>query len=221
LKRQLYTLLIFSLLTASVYGQTMVAIFRELPPDCTPDLSTSERDSLLVNGEYIMPDGDSIETTKYDIDTSTAKNYLRYEFSFTTGQSGFIIFELRSFSTIDGGRIIIFSRYGGLSRAYEQQDLKVFRLKNHILLEDTKQTLLPETINTVAFMKKNIPEKIKKKIEQAVNSCYDLNPEGSRGIAFTIFAQSPIDEYEQWVRGYTMYFTWNGVSFDKKIKPGL
>ena len=217
LTRKASIFLISYLLTISAFGQTMTSIFRQLPPECTPELTIMERYILLKNGDYIIPGGDTIETIKYSIDTLEAKDYLRYEFNFSTGQAGFIAFELKSFRTTDGRRFIIFSRCGGMNRAYDQQDIKIYELKNNILIENSKQKLLPLTINITSFLKKETPDTIKTKIEQSVSGCYDLKPETTNEIEFGIFPQYPLYNDDQWILGYTIVFTWTGSTFDRKI----
>ncbi len=205
------------LLTITAIGQTMTSIFRQLPSECTPQLTATERDILLKNGSYTIPGGDSIETTQYSIDTLGAKDYLRYEFNFTTGQAGFIAFELKSLRTTDGRRLIIFSRCGGMKRAYNQQEIKIYELKNATLIEDSKNKLLPLTISITNFLKKETPDKVKSKIEQSVSSCYDLKPETPNELEFAIFPQSPLGNEDEWILGYAITFTWTGNSFTRKI----
>jgi hypothetical protein len=206
-----------SVLSSSTLGQSLSFFFKNLPADCTPELTFRQRDSLLQTLEFILPGGTSTETVKYTIDTANATNYLRYEYSFTTGQNGFISFELRKFTKADGQSFLVFSRYGGLSRAYIQQDLKVFAIKNMQLVEQTTQKLLPKDIPLSRFLKKETPDAAKKRIDSAVNFRYDLYTEKQNEIEFTMFPQSPIDEDEKWVIGYSFLFTWTGKVFEQKL----
>ena len=180
-------------------------------------MTDRQRDSLLQKLEFVIPGGDSTETVKYIIDTSKATNYLRYEYSFTTGQKGFISFELKKYTKVDGQSFLIFSRYGGLSRAYTQQDLKVFAIKNNKLVEETTQKLLPKNIPLSRFLKKETPDVVKKRIDSAVNFRYDLMTEKQNEIEFTMFPESPIDKDKKWIIGYSYLFTWTGKVFQQKL----
>jgi len=201
----------------STFGQSLTFFFKKLPADCTPELTAGQRDSLLQKLDFVIPGGTSTETVKYEIDTSNAKNYLRYEYSFTTGQKGFISFELRKFTKVDGQSFLVLSRYGGLSRAYIQQDLKIFTIKNNNLVEETSQKLLPKNLPLNKFIKKEAPDAAKKRIESAVNFRYDLLTEKQNESEFTMFPQSPIEQDEKWVIGYSYLFIWTGKTFDQKL----
>ena len=55
----------------STYGQSLTFFFKNLPPDCTPELTFTQRDSLLKRLDFVIPGGDSIETVKYTLDVSS------------------------------------------------------------------------------------------------------------------------------------------------------
>ena len=210
----LIILIIFSL--GDSLAQTMTSIFRQLPIECTPGLSGKQRDTLIIKGDYILP-GDSLETVKYSIDTSGTKDYLRYEYNFTTGQSGFIVFELRRFQKENGKKFIVFSRYGGLRHNYYQHELKIFDIENDCLTENASQALLPREVGINNFVKEQTPEATEIKIEKAVSSCYQLYPEVESQIEWAIFPEYS-HEYDQFVLGLTLTFTWTGNSFERKLK---
>ena len=194
----------------------MADIFRLLPADCTPELDSKQRDTLLKNGEYILPGGDSMETIKYDIDSFGYSNYLHYVFSFTTGQNAFVGFELRKFKRNDSSIFIVYSRVGGALRAYDQHDLFIFDYKNGKLIL-SKERLLPVNIPVKNFLKKETPDSIAKKIKSYVMATYILHSENPNTISFNLYPGVPLDEYEKNILGYTMLFTWNGKSFTRKL----
>jgi hypothetical protein len=154
MRRQTLTLILITILAVPAIGQSMTLIFRNLPTEYTPQLSKKEKEILFQNGSYVIPGGDSMETTKYTIDTTKFPDYLSYEFGFTTRQRGFIDFELRKFEQSDGNVIVLFSRCGGLARSYYQQDLKIFTIQNDTLIENASQSLLPTAITMDDFLKR-------------------------------------------------------------------
>lgn len=214
--RQLFLLILTTFLLTDSFAQTMTSIFRQLPSECTPELSSKQRDTLVVKGEYVVPGGDSIETLKYSIETNETKDYLRYEYNFTTGQSGFIVFELRRFQKENGKKFVVFSRFGGVSRNYYQHDLKVFDIEGAFLKENNSQTLLPKEVGIDSFLKEETQDTVKTIIERAVNSCYSLYPEVANQIDWTIIPEYS-EEYEPFVLAYTLTFTWTGLSFERKL----
>lgn len=218
MRRQTLTLILITILAVPAIGQSMTLIFRNLPAEYTPELSKKEKEILLQNGSYVIVGGDSMEATKYTIDTTEFPDYLSYEFGFTTGQRGFIDFELRKFEQSDGNVIVVFSRCGGLARSYYQQDLKIFTIQNDTLIENASQSLLPTTITMDDFLKKATPDSVRLRMEKAVSSCYDLYPVTKNEIDFRITLEYNVDKDEQWIIALSMTFNWNGTSFDRKLR---
>jgi hypothetical protein len=196
----------------------MSSIFRQLPEICTPELSHKQRDTLLKEGKYILPGGDSDETVEYTIDTSENNDYLSYEYNFTTGQNGFIVFALRRFQKSDGESIVIFSRYGGMKRAFGQQDLKFFDIKEHSLSEINASQFLPDSISIEQFVKKQTPDSTKARIRNGCSSFYNLYTDKLNQIEFDIYPEYSLDEFEKWIISYTVTFTWTGNSFINQLK---
>ena len=201
------------------YSQSISAIFKLLPLTCTPELSIKERSILLNKKEYIVPGGDSLETVKYSIEVDEKKNYARYEYTFTTGQAGFLIFEIRKFIKADGELLIVFSRYGGTHYMYDQQEIAFFEMLQNKLVQ-LKEQFIPENIETTAFIKKNCPDSIKTKLVSYVSSAYDLNPEVKNELRFRIFFEVDPGESKEWFIGDEQVFKWTGKLFKVgKIKP--
>lgn len=219
--KSIVILITFYLFVNDAYGQSLITIFKHLPLDCTPELSKKQKDTLLLQGEYILPGGDSIETVKYTIDTTLIKKgYLSYEYNFTTGQNGFIAFELRRFRRANGTLIFVYSRYGGMLRAFEQQDVIIYELKNGKLVINN-DGLLPSEIPIKDFFIKDTPKDIIAYASKYVNQSYSLYPDNSSSISYTIDPQFPNEEEnKKYILGYTIVFTWNGNRFIKKLQKG-
>jgi len=200
----------------NLFSQSMAEIFRLLPSDCTPELDSKQRDTLLKNGEYILPGGDSMETVKYTISTSGSPSYLQYEYSFTTGQRGFLAFELKKFTRKDGSILFVFSRYGGVPVDAHQQELIVFDYKNKRLIPN-KENLLLKEVPIKHYLKNNPPDSIVSKIKNVMNSSYSLNSENPNSISFNLFPVVPFEELQKYILGHTISFTWDGKKFVKKL----
>jgi hypothetical protein len=194
----------------------MAEIFRLLPAECTPELDSKQRDTLLKNGEYILPGGNSLETVKYIIDVTPSPFYLRYEYSFTTGQRGFLAFELKKFIKKDGSIIIVFSRYGGVPVDAHQQELIVFNYKDKKLMPN-KENLLSKEIPIKNYLKSKTPDSIAIKIENIMNTSYSLDSENLNSISFNLFPVIPLEELEKYILGDSISFTWDGKKFIKKL----
>lgn len=210
-------MLLISIFLASFssFSQSMAEIFKLLPADCTPELDSKQRDTLLENAEYTLPGGDSLETIEYTIE-SDLPNYLLYNYGFSTGQNGFIAFELKKFTRTDGSILIVYSRYGGTLRAYHQHDLKIFDYKNNKLILN-KEKLLAQTISIKRFLRKGTPDSIAKKIESYVMATYDLDPENQKSVSYNLFPAVLLDDLEKYLLSDSMILTWNGKSFTKKL----
>lgn len=198
-----------------IHGQTMTSFFKQLPIEWTPELSSEQKETLIQKGEFVIPSGDSLNQTKYALDTSVT-DYLRCEYYFTTGQSAFISYELRKFTRNDGRQFLVYSKYGGLQKAYSQVDLRIFDIQNNKIRENKSEKLLPNTVFIADFINKETPDSIKSKIKNAVNACYDLRPEQKNEIAFRLYLNWS-DDFERWLIGDSMSFIWNGRSFDRKL----
>ena len=200
-------------------SQTIAEIFKMLPASCSPEINQKQRALLLKRGEYTIPGGSSQETVKYVLD-SISKNYMQYEYIFTTGQRGFNSYEVKRFKKTNGEDFILFSNYGGMRASFFQNELKVFYLRNNKLIEDTQQKLLPQTLDIGEFLKRETPDSIRTEIEEGVSTSYSLGGKGLNQIEFSIFPEMPLDNYEPWIVGYTFIFTWTGKMFTKKMISG-
>ena len=194
----------------------MTEIFHLLPADCTPELDSKQKDTLLKNGEYALPGGDSMETLKYTISSMGSPFYLQYEYSFTTGQRGFLAFELKKFTRKDGSILIVFSRYGGVPVDAHQQELIVFDYKNKKLIPN-KENLLLREVPIKYYLKNNTPDSVTSKIKNIMNASYSLNSENPNSISFNLFPVVPVEQLEKYILGDSMSFTWNGKAFIRKL----
>ena len=195
----------------------MKSIIRLLPIECTPDLTQKQKNLLLKQSTFELPGGDSLERIEYSLDTPVLKNYASFQFNYTTGQSGFGIFELKRLKTTAGIQMIIFSRYGGARTLYSQDTLKIFTLSNGRLVEDKEQRLLPQSIDYNEFLKKKTPDSIRKRIESYTNRCYFLDPEKPNQVEFNLYTSFMGEELNDWLLGDSFIFTWNGRYFKRRL----
>jgi hypothetical protein len=198
-------------LIANSFGQSITEIFKVLPLEYTPELTLTGKDSLIIFGEYFFPDADSIETMKCDL-VIDAKEDIQINYSFTTGQSGFIVVELKKFVKQNGEVIVVVSRYSGTRRVYEQDFLKAFNLINNKLYE-SKMIQLPSHVELKDFIKPNTPDSLIEKIKNNISMGYNLNSENGEGVEYTAYLQD--DSFDEWLSTTSIIFTWNGNSFRK------
>lgn len=204
--------LIFFTIPFLLQGQSMASIFGLLPLNCTPELNSKQKDALLKNKEYIIPGGDTSETVKYELEIDEAKQYLRYHYYFTTGQKGFNTYEVRKFKKKDGSSLIIFSTYGGLTKAFDQTEIYAFKYQGKALAKLNNQVLSTK-IDANIFLRANTPDSIRKKVQLYSSCSYDLSPALKNSIAYRIFFEILDDENQKYLLGDTVLFTWTGESF--------
>ncbi|GET31522.1 hypothetical protein PbJCM13498_03850 [Prolixibacter bellariivorans] len=205
----LITLIIFSLTNLS-FGQTIQEIFKALPLSYTGELTTEAKDSLIEQGTYTIPGGDSDETMK--VDYSAEKDYIRLDYYYTTGQSGFIVIELRRFQKADGSFVVVYSKYGGAERAYDQDSLLTFDYENGTLKQN-ENLGLPENLKTRAFLKDNLPDSLKEE-NITLSTSYNLKPKETNGVEYEVDPQS--DQFTKWIKTERILFVWNGKRFEKR-----
>lgn len=210
-----FMVMMFALQAFDLNSQSLADVFKLLPLECTPELSYKQRDTLLMDGAYTLPVKDSLEIVEYTIDTESDSNYIRYDYNFTTGQTAFIVFELRKFKTGDGKVFIVFSRYGGLPTAFEQNALKIYYPESDTLREFKHQKLLPEAVDVEDFLKPGTPNSIKTKLHDMVSCSYDLSPAEDE-VYIRLVNQTETGEDEKWIASYIYAFTWNGKVFKKR-----
>lgn len=213
--RFLISILLFLFISFNSLAQSMAEILRLLPAEHALDLDLKQRDTLLQNGEYILPGGDSLETIKFELSLDDESGYIRFSLGFTTGQNGFVLIELRRFKRNDGSILIVYSRVGGALRAYDQHDILFFDYKNSKLVL-SKKKLLPVNIPIKDFLNKGTPDSIVKKIQSRVTGTYSLDPADLKSFSYNLIP-SVSEDLEKYILRYSMIFTWNGKSFTKKL----
>ena len=212
MKRKLVlTIAILGLTTAISHGQTIQEIFKALPLEYTPELTKIEKDSLIMFGTYILPGGDSLEMSKYDYNSDT-ENYIHLESSYINGPSGFFVIELRKFTKQDGKVIVVYAKYGGGPRMFDQHELIVFDYSsNKFTLNKTIK--LPSTIEAKEFLKNPLPKNFNKHYSNSLSSSYDLNPSDIEGVEYMAYPQVASDEVFMETQGFI--YKWNGDTFLK------
>ena len=196
--------------------QAMTGLFRLLPAACTPELNSKEREILIEKAEYIVPGGDSNETVKYSIDTTDVKNYLRCEYSFTTGQRAFVIIEIKKFKRANGKFILMYSQYGGVPIEVEQREFIIYNIRNGKLIE-CREIMIPKDLGLKNLLKHGFSDSLFTEIKNNTNSSFLLNPDKENELEFRISSPLGLNKYKKYMMGNVMLFTWNGQSFVKRI----
>lgn len=182
------------------------------------DINVSGRDSLIKYKTYADPSGTSEESVEYTL-TYINDSYLCYEMDFTTGQAGYVYYEMRKFRKKDGGYILVLSSYGGAPHAgYSQGAVKIFNVINGKLTEN-KGNVLPENYDLSEFRKEDTPDSVWKKSVDGIDYRYNLSPQSHDKIVFNIEVDQ---EYnwpmnEKYLKGYSIEYTWNGETFSNKM----
>jgi len=100
--------------------------FYALPLDLFSEMTVEGRYALVKNDEWTIPGGDSLEQTAYRLELVNDTT-ARILWTFTTGQRGFVAYELALFSSWSKWPVLVLSQYGGHPTAVEQQELEAFR----------------------------------------------------------------------------------------------
>ncbi|MDG1276540.1 MAG: hypothetical protein P8O16_04615 [Algoriphagus sp.] len=212
MKKQLLTLLFFFTLTVLSFGQSIEEIFKALPLAYANELTLEAKDSLIQNGTYTFPGGDEVESLKCDY--TSEKDFIRMIYSFPSGQSGILIIELRKFEKIDGSLAVVYAKFGGARRAYEQHTLLTFDYQDSSLRLN-ENLGLPETIEPYQFLKDNLPDSVKTE-SRNLNTSYNLVPEEANSVEYLVNPET--NQSEELIKTDRFLFTWNGVRFEKSEK---
>ena len=193
------------------FGQTIQEIFKSFPSTYMPEMTNEAKDSLLENGTYIFPKAeDYMETMKADY--WTENNYIRLQYFFPDGLSGFFIIELKKFLKNDGTPIVVYSKFGGSPKAFDQHILLTFSYENNSL-EPIENLGLPKTIETKEFLKEKILDSLDGK-KLKMNTSYSLKTNDSDLLEYNIYPE--IAPYYEWVKTEKFSYIWNGERFEPK-----
>ena len=193
------------------FGQTIQEIFKSFPSTFIPEMTNEAKDSLLENGTYIFPKAeDYMETMKADY--RTKNNYIRLQYFFPDGPSGFFIIELKKFQKNDGTPIVVYSKFGGSPKAFDQHILLTFSYENNSL-EPIENLGLPKTIETKEFLKEEILDSLDGK-KLKMNTSYSLKTNDSDLLEYNIYPE--IAPYYEWVKTEKFSYIWNGERFEPK-----
>ena len=174
-------------------------------------MTNEAKDSLLENGTYIFPKAeDYMETMKADY--WAKNNYIRLQYYFPDGPSGFFIIELKKFQKNDGTPIVVYSKFGGSPKAFGQHILLTFSYENNSL-EPIENLGLPKTIETKEFLKEKILDSLDGK-KLKMNTSYSLKTNDSDRLEYNIYPE--IDPYYEWVKTEKFSYIWNGERFGPK-----
>ena len=191
--------------------------FLELPSEYFDGLSLSNRKEILTKEKYYPPDNDELETIVYSLADINYKNEsLRVEYTYESGQAGFIIYELRKFKSNKGINIITYSNISGAHNMFSGEIITFIDYGNEIKI--SKKEFLPKELNIRDFVKKNTPNSIIKKYSEYSSSSYELvyveNDIEYRLYDSDILSNSEIDN--SYLIGNTIKFVWTGKKFDQQ-----
>ena len=188
-------------------------VFRLLPADKIYHLSVATRDSMLDGKTYYPASNSSSEIAAYNYGESTTVNdYLYVSVSFETGQRGSGMIEIRSFKMLNGDKLIVVSKTGGVWQvAYNQQEISFFIFDKHQKLIPYKKEILPAA-NESLFMKAGIPDSIKRTIVHNSNMTFDLSHEKPM-LALNSNYISNDEKLSKWLKADEIYFNWAGDHF--------
>ena len=183
-------------------------IFKLLPADKVYDLTGATRDSMLQGKTYYPGDNDSNEIAAYNYGMSTyVKDYLYVSLSFETEQRGTGMIEIRSFKKNNGDNLVLVSQTGGVENvAYSQHSLSVFVYSKDKKLRPYNKKILPAADETL-FMKPEVPDSVKKVIQNNSNMTFDLSNEKiTLGLNSNYVSGNKI--LVKWLKADVIYFDW-------------
>ncbi len=152
----------------------------------------------------------------------TIKNFLRIEMSFESGQAGYVIIELRSFSLKNGSKILIASSVGGAHNSYGTNEFQVFEYRDKKLIKALKP-YLPFSLDLKDFLKPNTPPDVVKRFNNDTSHGYELGygyffGEENENIKYEFNSEntrySPADT--AWILGNQVEFVWKNDTFIQK-----
>lgn len=214
MKKQILFILLLLFSAIPLEAQTIEEIFHSLPAAYTPELTETAKDSLVQFNSYSIPGDDPREIMKVSI-IEKDEDFMRLQYYFTTGQRAFINIEIRVFTNRDGEPLIVYARYGGLPKAFDQHMLTTFNYSNGSLTR-TIEKLLPETIAAREFLKPEFVENFDSELQE-ISTGYDLDPEEKNSIEYKLEPQFIFGK-DHWIHTYSIFFRWNGEIFEKREK---
>lgn len=224
MKRFLFLLIILPIFSN---GQNIIDLFKIIPSEYVDDLSLENRELLLKKLKYYPPDN---EPEKYVevyslVAVDTFKNFLRVEMGFETGQAGYVITELRSFTLKNGDKLLISSMIGGAHNSFQTVKFQQFEYHNKQLVK-AKKDYLPTTIGLADFIKPSTPDSIIQKYKDYdFELTYELGYEYFLGmsnehISYRFYSYSSMVDNlsvdNSWVLGNMIEFIWTGDGFLRK-----
>lgn len=193
---------------SSAQSDLIKEVFRLIPADKIYNLTPATRDSMLQGKTYYPEDNDSNEILAYNYGTSTnVTDYMYVSLSFETGQRATGMIEIRSFKMINGDNLILVSATGGVwPIAYGQRDLSVFIYGKDKKLDPYKKKIIPAT-GEKTFMRRGIPDSVRKEILNNSNMTFDLNDE-KLTLGLNSYHISENKTLRKWLKGDRIYFDW-------------
>ena len=119
---------------------------------------------------------------------------------------------MKKFQKNDGTPIVVYSKFGGSPKAFDQHILLTFSYENKSL-EPIENLGLPKTIETKEFLKEKILDSLNgEKLRMSTN--YSLQTNDSNCVEYNIYPE--IDPYYELVKTEKFSYIWNGERFEPK-----
>jgi len=207
---------------------SLSALFKKIPRDSIQlPLTVHQRKVLLEAKEVELPagggdtasgNGDLPELCTLD---TLSENYMHYTSTFISNDNGFsnwyTVTELKKFKKKDGSYIVVLEHYGASPNLpSEASEIKVYDVKDGTLTEN-KNNLLPKHIDVNEYFSTQIPTNIRNSMKDAVSDFVSFWPKEPNKLSYDIDFEK--DDYDKWLKTYSIEFTWDGEKFIKKIIP--
>ncbi|MCX6271399.1 MAG: DUF3256 family protein [Bacteroidetes bacterium] len=205
------------ILSFDLNAQKISDIFLLMPDSLVDNLSFNDRTKILTKGKLYPSTNNAQSIEVYTLEQQdTIKNYLRIELSYESGQAAYVIFEIRSFNTSKGDKVIVFSNVGGAHNDYNQNELVFFDFKKG-KLQVSRTDYLPRTIGLKDFIKFNTPDSLREKYDEYSCSSYELGYDGNN-ITYRLNDNYLFDnEFDSsYILGNSIEFRWNGNRFERQ-----
>jgi hypothetical protein len=134
---------------------------------------------------------------------------IQLDYFFTTGQNGFISIEVRKFEKKNGAVVLVYAKYSGMKKAFDQYSLLTFDYSQGQLFIN-RNLGLPETLPQSEFLNVNIPD------SERLSTGYNLNSDQPNSIDY--FINPHTDEEEKWIKMERIIYTWDGNKFSRISK---
>lgn len=209
--KKLTIIILLSFLACVSQAQDILEVFKNFEFKCCSGITASVKDSLTINGEFIPNKQDTLESERYSLEF-TGKSFARLVMDFTTGQNGFYAVELKVIEKKDGNTLVVFSKYGGSIRMYEQHEIIVYDYINGIFTPSIEHNL-PQKLSIKEYIIQATPDSILSKLEGSYSYGADLSSKDPCEVYYFADIQNP--DYYMWLDRERIAYRWTGNKFEK------